>query len=85
MMVLTGEKGLECEICVDGMRLEHVSECGLDELVADEAECRRRVTRGRRIAGIIRSLITIRGLQLECVRVLHETLFVPVLMYVRRQ
>ena len=26
MLVLGGEEGLECEIRVDGMRLEHVSE-----------------------------------------------------------
>ena len=26
VMVLGGEEGLECEVCVDGMRLEHVSE-----------------------------------------------------------
>ena len=24
--VLGGEEGLECEVCVDGMRLEHVME-----------------------------------------------------------
>ena len=29
----------------------------------------------------IRSLVNGRGLQLECARVLHETLLVPVLMY----
>ena len=26
VMVLGGEEGLECEVCVDGMHLEHVSE-----------------------------------------------------------
>ena len=26
VMVLSGEDGLECEVCVDGIRLEHVSE-----------------------------------------------------------
>ena len=36
LMVLGGEKGLECEVCVDRIRLEHVSEfkylgCVLDE------------------------------------------------------
>ena len=36
---------------------------------------------GRRVAGAIRSLVNARGLQLECARVLHETLFVPVLKY----
>ena len=36
---------------------------------------------GRNVASVIRSLINTRDLQLECVRVLHETLLVPVLMY----
>ena len=35
----------------------------------------------RKVAGAIRSLVNARDLQLECARVLHETLFVPVLMY----
>ena len=34
---------------------------------------------GRRVAGAIRSLINAKDLQIECARVLHETLFVPVL------
>ena len=37
--------------------------------------CRKRVT------GSIRSLLNARDLQLECARVLHESLLVPVLMY----
>ena len=37
LMVLGGEERLECEVCVSGMRLEHVSEfkylrCVLNEL-----------------------------------------------------
>ena len=36
---------------------------------------------GRRVAGAIRSLVNARGLQLDCARVLHESLLVPVLMY----
>ena len=35
----------------------------------------------RRVAGAIRSLVNARDLQLECSRVLRETLFVPVLIY----
>ena len=36
VMVLGGEEGLECEVCVDGIRSEHVSKfkylgCALDE------------------------------------------------------
>ena len=36
---------------------------------------------GRRVAGAIKSLVNVRNLQIECVRVLHETLLVPVLTY----
>ena len=40
-MLLRGEEGLECEVSVDGVRLEHVSEfkylqCVLDESGTDE-------------------------------------------------
>ena len=52
MMVLGGEEALEFEVCVDGIRLEHVSElkymgCVSDESGTDEAECRRKVANGR--------------------------------------
>ena len=84
--MLSGEEGLECEVCVDGIRLEHVSEfkylgCVLDESGTDEAECSRKVASGRRVAGAIRSLVNARSLQLECGKVLHESLLVSVLMY----
>ena len=36
---------------------------------------------GRRVAGAFRSLVNARSLQLECARVLHESLLVPVLTY----
>ena len=41
-MVFGGEEGLECEVCVDGIRLEHVSEfkylaCVLNESDTDES------------------------------------------------
>ena len=35
----------------------------------------------RRVVGTIRSLVNARSLQLECVRVWHESLLVPVLTY----
>ena len=59
-MVLGGEEGLECEVCVDGIRLEHFSEfkylrCVLDEAGTDEAECSRKVVSGKKVAGAIRS------------------------------
>ena len=43
VIVLGGEEGLECEVCVDGIYLEHVSEFKylrfvLDESGTDEAE-----------------------------------------------
>ena len=46
MMVLNGEEGLECEVHVDGIRLEHVPEfkylgCVLDEVDTDGVECSR--------------------------------------------
>ena len=86
VMVLGGEEGLECEVYVNGIRLEHVSEFKylgsvLDESDTDEAESSRRVASGRRVVCAVRSLFHVRDLQLECARVLHETLLVPVLMY----
>ena len=36
---------------------------------------------GKEVAGAIRSLIITRGVQLECARVLHKALLVPVLLY----
>ena len=71
---------MECEVHVDGVRLEHVSQfkylgCVLDEASRGGTEC------SRKVAGAIRSLVNARDLQLECARVLHETLLVPFLMY----
>ena len=85
-MVLNGEEGLECEVHVDGIRLENVSECKylrcvLDESGKDGAEYSRNMASGRRLAGAIRSLVNAVDLQLECARVLHETMLVPVLTY----
>ena len=53
----------------------------LDELGTDEAECSRKVASGRRVAGAISSLVNARSLQLECTRVLHESLLMLVLTY----
>ena len=55
--------------------------CVLDESDADDAECRRKVASGRKVAGVIRSLFNARGLQLERARVLLERLLVPVLLW----
>ena len=77
---------MECEVYVDGIRLEHVSElkylvCFLDESGTDGTECARKVANGRRVAGAIKSLVNARDLQLECARVLHEVFLVPFLTY----
>ena len=85
MIVLNREERLECEVHVDGIRLEHVSEfhylgCVLDESGTDGAECRRKVVNGRRVVGAIRSLVNAWDIQLDWVRVLHETWLLPVLM-----
>ena len=67
VMVVGGEEGLECEVCVDGICLEHISkfkylECVLNKLGTDEAECNKKVVSGRRVAGAIRSLVDARSL-----------------------
>ena len=36
---------------------------------------------GRRVAGVIRFLVNVMSLQLECTRVLHESLLVLVFIY----
>ena len=77
-----------CEVHEDGIRLEHVSNfkylgCVLEESGTDWTKCSKKGVSGRRVAGAIRSLVNARDLQLECARFLHETLLVPVLMYVR--
>ena len=43
-------------------------------------QCSRKVASGRRVAGAIRSLVNAMDLQIECARVLHETLLAPVLI-----
>ena len=58
VMVMNGEERLECEIHVDGVRLEHVSEFKylgyvLDEAGTDGAECSRIVASGRRVTGAL--------------------------------
>ena len=77
VIVLNGEEGLECEIYVDGIRLEYVSEFNYFECVLEESECSRKMASGRRVSGTIRSLVKARDLHLECVKVLHEKLLVP--------
>ena len=87
VMVLSREEGLECEVYVFGICLEHVSEfkylvCVLDEYGTDGAECSRKVARGKRVPGAIRSLVNGKDVQLECARFLYEALLVPVLLFI---
>ena len=67
---------------VDGIRLEHFLEfkylgCVLDKSGKDGSEFIVKVKGGRRVAGAIRSLVNASNFQLECARVLAETLLVP--------
>ena len=75
VIVLNEEEGLECEVYVDRIHVEHVSEfkylgCVLDKSGTDRAECSRKVVSGRRIPDAIRSLVNARDLQLECAKIL---------------
>ena len=54
VMVLSGEEGLECEVCVYWVRLDHAFQfkylgCVLDESGTYEAECSREVASERRL------------------------------------
>ena len=55
-MVLNGEEGLECEVHVNWVHLEHVFEfkflgCVYYKVGTDGTECSRKVASGRRVAG----------------------------------
>ena len=58
VMVLGVDEGLECEVCVNGIHLKHVSEfkylgCILDESGTDKAEYGKKVASGRWVVGAI--------------------------------
>ena len=60
-MMLGGKKGLACKFCIEGIRLEQISEfkylgCVLDESGTDEAECSRKVASRRMVAVNAKSL-----------------------------
>ena len=66
VMVLGEEEGLECEIHVAEAQLKQVSElkyleCILDESDKDAAKCCRKMVSGRKFAGVIRSLVNVKG------------------------
>src|SRR5678816_2452184 len=48
---------------------------------AYDAECSRKVVNGRKVVGAIKSLVNVKGLSLECARVLHESMLLTVLLY----
>ena len=63
------QKGLDYEVHVDGIRLEHVSEFKylryvLDKSGTDGTECDRQMASRRRVAGAIRSLVNAWDLQI---------------------
>ena len=62
--------------------LEHPSEFKYLECILDGAECSRVVSRGRRVASDIRSLVNAKICSLS-VLVLHEIMLLPILMYSR--
>src|SRR5678815_2338385 len=71
---------------LDGEQLKQVSEFKylgyvLDEKGTDDAECGRKVVNGRKVAGAIKSFMNVKGLSLECARVLHEGMLLLVLLY----
>ena len=51
----------------------------LNESSTNDAKCCRKVASGRKVAGAVRSLV--KSLHLECAKVLHEGLLMPVLLY----
>ena len=55
--------------------------CVLDESGAYQVDCSRKMASGIRVAGAIRSLVNARSFKLECARVLHESLLMPVDTY----
>ena len=44
-------------------------------------QCHKKVASERKVAGNIWSMFNAKGLQLECARVLHEALLMPVLIF----
>ena len=53
----------------------------MDKAGTDGAECSRKVASGSKVASAIKSMVNDRSLQLDCSRVLHESLLVIVFTY----
>ena len=84
-VMVVSRENVQCRIMLDDEQLEQVSEFKylgyvLDDRGTDDAECSRKVSSGRRVAGAIKSLMNAKGLSLECAKVLHESMLLPVLM-----
>ena len=58
----------------------NLNTCDVFERIREE-ECSRKMASGRKVSAAIRSLFNARSLQLECARVLDDSLLVPVLPY----
>ena len=70
VMVLNGKEGLEYEVHIDGIHLEHVLEFKylgyvFDKSGTDGAEYSSKIAIGNRVASAIRSLVNAKDLQLE--------------------
>ena len=55
-------------------------ECNLSESRHIAVEYCMKVANGRKVAGAIKTLVNVRGLQLQCARVLYETLLMAVML-----
>ena len=80
VMVLGEEEGLKYEVCIDGIRLEHLQNLNTWDVFWTN-RVQMRVASGSTVVGAIRSLVNARSLQLDCAKVLDESLLVPVLTY----
>ena len=71
---------MECEVDVEGVRLEHVSEFKYLGSVLNKAGTYvQKKKEGGKLEEDGRSLVNAMDLQIECTRALHETVLVPVL------
>ena len=73
-------------VSLDGKVLENVKEFSylgstLNDEGTDGNDCNKRVTKGRRRAAEIRSLVNERNLSIKCSKILQEKILVPTLLY----
>ena len=81
-MVLGVEEGLDLRFLWMGgdwsMRQSLNTWCVLDESGTEGAECRRKIVSGKKVV-VVR--VNFKSMSLECARVPHEVMLVPVLLY----